>query len=146
MPVFLCIMKLKTQQRAQPMKIIRFLKPKDLKSDARFCDKCSARPAYRSRDYSLFVCSECANRLKLEAKSLIEIPDNHISQVCAQKPVQTKPIRSRKRDYVAFQRNLIACRAEALVINAESQLADTRKSAQLSAANQRLLKKFFGQP
>lgn len=128
------------------MKIIRFLQPKELKSDAKYCDKCSAKPAFRTRDYSLFVCSSCANRLQLDAKSLIEISDTHISQVCAQKPVQTKPIRSRKRDYVAFQRNLSACRADALVTNAESQLADSKLSAQLSAANKHLLKKFFGQP
>jgi hypothetical protein len=128
------------------MKIIRFQKPKELQSDARYCDKCSAKPAYRTRDYSLFICSSCANRLQLDAKSLIEISDNHISQVCAQKPVQTKPIRSRKRDHVAFESNLQACRANALVSNAKSQPADTKTSAQLSAANQRLLKKFFGQP
>lgn len=126
------------------MKVIKFKQPKVQMTEVRYCDCCSAKPVYRTKDYSYFVCANCSK--KFDAKSLVDIPEKHISQLCAQKPVQTKPIRSRKRDYVAFQRNLNACRANALVSNAKSQLADTKTSAQLSAANKRLIKKFFGQP
>jgi hypothetical protein len=137
------------------LKVIRFLKPKEVQTDARFCDLCSAKPSFRTANHAYFVCSSCANKhnfrvassqFKAEPLDLIEINETHISQVCAQKPVQTKPIRSRKRDYDAFQRNLNACRADALASASESNNADLKQSAQACASNQRLLKKYFSDP
>lgn len=123
------------------MKIIRFQKPKIQQADVRYCDLCSAQPTFHTKNLAYFLCSDCAT--KFDAKSLTIIPDNHISQVCAHKPVQTKPIRSRKRDYVRFERNLQACRAQqSLVSDAERQQAEIT-SAKMLKANNRLLKKHF---
>jgi len=131
------------KKRSVPMsKIIKYIPVQEQRTDVRYCDCCSAKPAYRTKDYSYFVCSSCANRLNFSSKSLVEIPDSHISQVCAHKPVQTKPKRYRKRDYVAFRRNLEICRADALVSSPESEQAESA-SAKLLKANKRLLKKHF---
>lgn len=134
------------------MKKIKFIRPKVAMSEHSCCDKCGQRPQFRSKNYSLFVCSECANRLQISADAyqLIDLPDNHISQLLPERE-QKRPFRPRKsvilheklrRIDQSLRAKLTSCE------DAEKKQIDAalRSSASLLKDNKRLLKKFFGTP